>query len=234
MRSTCASCCSPPSPTHPWSMNTKPWKFKLNFAFDDDFQNTFGMRFSMIIMSSLTLFSRDHLQHIRCHFSDKSVAFLTIYNHLLVFIKMFSEISIKFLWELVEFDLSCNSWEAHKGSFQLRPILWNYFYFFLSAKFHLKCFSYLLAASYFFVIFHLFFRDFRRACAIQSIFSFTLCNNILECRLSQTRGSCRGLSPGSSQSWPLPQTHLHTFAPGIESWKWKWLICYLYTLINTL
>ena len=67
------------------------------------------------------------------------VPFSTINNHLLVFIKMFSEISIKFLWELVEFDLSCNSWEAHKGSFQLRPILSNYFLlttkkFFSSAK----------------------------------------------------------------------------------------------------
>ena len=35
VRSTCASCCSPPSPTHPWSMKTKPWKFKLDFAFAD-------------------------------------------------------------------------------------------------------------------------------------------------------------------------------------------------------
>ena len=31
VRSTWASCCSPPSPTQPWSMNTKPWKFKLNW-----------------------------------------------------------------------------------------------------------------------------------------------------------------------------------------------------------
>ena len=47
----------------------------------------------------------------------------------------------------------------------------------------------------------------------QSAFSFTWYNNILECRLSQTRESCYGLSPGSSQSWPSPQTRLHTFAP---------------------
>ena len=49
--------------------------------------------------------------------------------------------------------------------------------------------------------------------------SFTLCNNILECQQSQTHESCCGLSPGSSQSSPLPQTHLHTFAPEIVSFN---------------
>ena len=60
-------------------------------------------------------------------YQNKLVAFLTINNHLMFFIKnkMLSKKSIKF--GLLEFDLSCNFWEAHKGSFQLCPILSNYF-----------------------------------------------------------------------------------------------------------
>ena len=41
----------------------------------------------------------------------------------------------------------------------------------------------------------------------------TWCNSISECQLSLTRGSCGGLSPGSSQSWPSPEIHLHTLPP---------------------
>ena len=62
----------------------------------------------------------------------------------------------------------------------------------------------------------------------------TWCNSISECQLSLTRGSCGGLSPGSSQSWPSPEIHLHTLPPANTLPPAKIIIIIIINIIKNL